>query len=45
MGVLEHLGVAQAPAWLFAAELRESTASGESTVPILAVRLQAADPH
>jgi DNA-binding transcriptional LysR family regulator len=23
MGVLEHLGIAQAPAWLFAAELRE----------------------
>jgi hypothetical protein len=25
MGVLEHLGIAQAPAWLFAAELREGT--------------------
>lgn len=25
MGVLEHLGMAQAPAWLFAAELREGT--------------------
>jgi DNA-binding transcriptional LysR family regulator len=43
MGVLEHLGIAQAPAWLFAAELREGTvlrllASFERTVPILAVR-------
>jgi DNA-binding transcriptional LysR family regulator len=43
MDVLEHLGVAQAPAWLFAAELREGTAvrlltSCERTVPILAVR-------
>ncbi len=43
MGVLEHLGIAQAPAWLFAAELREGTVlrlltSGERTVPILAVR-------
>ena len=43
MGVLEHLGVAQAPAWLFAAELREGTVvrlltSFERTVPILAVR-------
>jgi hypothetical protein len=28
MGVLEHLGIAQAPAWLFAAELREGTYSG-----------------
>jgi hypothetical protein len=25
MSVLEHLGMAQAPAWLFAAELREGT--------------------
>src|SRR5258705_4836455 len=25
MGVLEHLGIAQAPAWLFAAELGEGT--------------------
>lgn len=43
MGVLEHLGIAQAPAWLFAAELREGTvlrllAPLERTVPILAVR-------
>ena len=43
MGVLEHLGVAQAPAWLFAAELREGTVirlltSFERTVPVLAVR-------
>ena len=43
MGVLEHLGIAQAPAWLFAAELREGTALRlltpfERTVPILAVR-------
>lgn len=43
MGVLEHLGIAQAPAWLFAAELREGTVlrllkSYERTVPILAVR-------
>jgi len=43
MGVLEHLGIAQAPAWLFAAELREGTVirlltSFERTVPILAVR-------
>jgi DNA-binding transcriptional LysR family regulator len=43
MGVLEHLGLAQAPAWLFAAELREGTVlrlltSFERTVPILAVR-------
>jgi DNA-binding transcriptional LysR family regulator len=43
MGVLEHLGIAQAPAWLFAAELREGTvlrllAPYERTVPILAVR-------
>src|SRR6202043_1825807 len=43
MGVLEHLGVAQAPAWLFAAELRESTVIRllppfERTVLILAVR-------
>jgi LysR family transcriptional regulator for bpeEF and oprC len=43
MGVLEHLGIAQAPAWLFAAELREGTVLGlltpfERTVPILAVR-------
>jgi LysR family transcriptional regulator for bpeEF and oprC len=43
MGVLEHLGVAQAPAWLFAAELREGTVirlltAFERTVPILAVR-------
>jgi LysR family transcriptional regulator for bpeEF and oprC len=43
MGVLEHLGIAQAPAWLFAAELREGTVvrllnSFERTIPILAVR-------
>src|SRR5579863_10271356 len=43
MGVLEHLGMAQAPAWLFAAELREGTVVRiltpfERTVPILAVR-------
>jgi DNA-binding transcriptional LysR family regulator len=43
MGVLEHLGIAQAPSWLFAAELREGTVirlltNFERTVPILAVR-------
>src|ERR1700675_1684521 len=43
MGVLEHLGIAQAPARLFAAELREGTvirllSAFERTVPILAVR-------
>jgi LysR family transcriptional regulator for bpeEF and oprC len=43
MGVLEHLGIAQAPAWLFAAELREGTVlrlltDHERTVPIMAVR-------
>jgi LysR family transcriptional regulator for bpeEF and oprC len=43
MGVLEHLGIAQTPAWLFAAELREGTVirlltAFERTVPILAVR-------
>ena len=43
MSVLEHLGIAQAPAWLFAAELREGTVVRlltpfERTVPILAVR-------
>jgi len=43
MGVLEHLGIAQAPAWLFAAELRESTVlrlltAYERTAPIQAVR-------
>jgi LysR family transcriptional regulator for bpeEF and oprC len=43
MGVLEHLGMAQAPAWLFAAELREGTVIRlltpfERSVPILAVR-------
>ena len=43
MGVLEHLGIAQAPAWLFAAELREGTVLRlltpfERTAPILAVR-------
>jgi LysR family transcriptional regulator for bpeEF and oprC len=43
MGVLEHLGIAQAPAWLFAAELREGTVVRlmtpfERTVLILAVR-------
>jgi len=43
MGVLEHLGIAQAPAWLFAAELREGTVVRlltpfERTVSILAVR-------
>jgi DNA-binding transcriptional LysR family regulator len=43
MGVLEHLGIAQAPAWLFATELREGAVVRlltpfERTVPILAVR-------
>src|SRR5207253_10594772 len=43
MGVLAHLGIAQAPGWLFAAELREGTVirlltAFERTVPILAVR-------
>jgi LysR family transcriptional regulator for bpeEF and oprC len=43
MGALEHLGIAQAPAWLFAAELREGTVLRlltpfERMVPILAVR-------
>jgi DNA-binding transcriptional LysR family regulator len=43
MGVLEHMGIAQAPAWLFAAELREGTVIRlltpfERTVPILAAR-------
>src|SRR5882672_5533347 len=43
VGVLEHLGIAQAPAWLFAAELREGTVVRlltpfERTVPIIAVR-------
>src|SRR3989442_7640170 len=43
MGVLEHLGIAQTTAWLFAAELREGTVVRlltpfERTVPILAVR-------
>jgi DNA-binding transcriptional LysR family regulator len=43
MGVLEHLGIAQAPAWLFYAVLREGTVvrlltAFERTVPILAVR-------
>jgi LysR family transcriptional regulator for bpeEF and oprC len=43
IGVLEHLGIAQAPAWLFAAELRESTVlrlltAYERTVPIHAIR-------
>jgi LysR family transcriptional regulator for bpeEF and oprC len=43
MGVLEHLGIAQAPAWLFAAELREGTVLRlltpfERRVPIFAVR-------
>lgn len=43
MSVLEHLGIAQAPAWPFAAELREGTVLRlltpfERTVPILAVR-------
>jgi DNA-binding transcriptional LysR family regulator len=43
MGVLEHLGIAQVPAWLFAAELREGAVVRlltplERTVPILAVR-------
>jgi LysR family transcriptional regulator for bpeEF and oprC len=43
MGVLEHLGIAQAPAWLFYAELREGTVVRlltpfERTMPILAVR-------
>ena len=43
VGVLEHLGIAQVPAWLFAAELREGTVlrlltAYEKTVPISAVR-------
>lgn len=43
VGVLEHLGIAQAPAWLFAAELREGTVlrlitASERSVPISAVR-------
>jgi DNA-binding transcriptional LysR family regulator len=43
MGVIEHLGMAQAPAWLFAAELREGAVVRlltplERIVPILAVR-------
>src|SRR6202453_1294577 len=43
MGVIEHLGIAQAPAWLFASELREGTVIRlltpfERAVPILAVR-------
>ena len=43
MGVLEHLGIAQAPAWLFAAELREGTVlrlleAYERTMPIFTVR-------
>jgi DNA-binding transcriptional LysR family regulator len=43
MGVIEHLGIAQAPAWLFAAELREGTVLPlltrfERRVPIFAVR-------
>src|ERR1700704_949207 len=43
MGVLEHLGIAQAPAWLFAAELREGTVIRlltplERIVPIRTVR-------
>lgn len=43
VGVLEHLGIAQAPAWLFAAELREGTVlrlitAYERSVPISAVR-------
>src|SRR5260221_12830642 len=43
MGVIEHLGIAQAPAWLFYAELREGTVVRlltpfERTMPILAVR-------
>ena len=43
MGVLEHLGIALAPAWLFAAELREGTVLRlltpfERMVPIFAVR-------
>jgi LysR family transcriptional regulator for bpeEF and oprC len=43
VGVLEHLGIAQAPAWLFAAELREGTVlrlltPNERTVAISAVR-------
>jgi LysR family transcriptional regulator for bpeEF and oprC len=43
VGVLEHLGIAQAPAWLFAAELREGTVlrlltSHERTVALSSVR-------
>jgi hypothetical protein len=47
LGVLEHLGMAQAPAWLFAAELSEGTVirlltAFERTVPILPYGLPAA---
>jgi LysR family transcriptional regulator for bpeEF and oprC len=43
MGVLEHLGIVQAPAWLFSAELREGTVLRvmtpyERTVPIAVIR-------
>jgi DNA-binding transcriptional LysR family regulator len=43
MGALEHLGIVQGPAWLFAAELREGTVvrlltAFERTMPIVAVR-------
>jgi DNA-binding transcriptional LysR family regulator len=38
MGVLEHLGIAQAPAWLFAAELREGTVIRLLTVPLRTLR-------
>jgi LysR family transcriptional regulator for bpeEF and oprC len=43
VGVLEHLGIAQAPAWLFVPELREGTVvrlltKYERTVPISCVR-------
>src|SRR6185369_13972374 len=41
MGVLEHLGIAQAPAWLFAAEIStviRLLTPLERIVPILAVR-------
>lgn len=43
MAVLEHIGIAHVPAWLFASELREGTVlrllpSLEKTVPIFGVR-------
>jgi DNA-binding transcriptional LysR family regulator len=43
MGVIEHLGIAQAPSWLFASELREGTiirllTPFERAAPIFSVR-------